>query len=274
MTASSVLGRQVGHPEHYSPDVLEAIPRAAQRARLGIDGTPPFYGADLWTAWELSWLEPGGKPRVAVARLSVPSHSPAIVESKSLKLYLNSLYQTVFDEPDAVKQRIATDLSERLGAEIGVELLLPAHWHEPLSPPPGECLDDQPVDCQHYQPAPELLRQADGATEQWVQRCWHSHLLRSRCPVTEQPDWATVWIEWHGPELDSQALLQYLVSFRQHQDFHEQCVERIFLDLWQRFEPRQLLVGARFLRRGGIDINPVRSSEPVLAVADMRLFRQ
>lgn len=265
-----VLGRAVEYPEHYAPDVLEAIPRAAQRAQLGLDDELPFHGADLWTAWELSWLDTRGKPQVAVAQLEIPCDSPAIVESKSLKLYLNGFYQARFASSAEVQQRIATDLGDRLGAAVQVRLLPPSAWIAAVAQPPGASLDEQEVECHHYHPAPELLVCRG---DDIVQRCWHSHLLRSLCPVTGQPDWATLCIDWQGPDLDTAALLRYIVSFRQHQDFHEQCVERIFLDLWRGFSPQYLSVTARYLRRGGIDINPVRRSDRG-ACPDMRLFRQ
>jgi len=269
----SLLGRQVAAPERYSPEVLEAIPRAPQRQRLGLGSALPFSGADLWTGWELSWLAPGGKPRVAVVRLVIPADSPAMVESKSLKLYLNSFNQEVLDD-EVVRERIARDVGRCVGDDVEVTLALPNDWYQPLTALPGLCLDDQDVACSHYRPAPELLALAPGASQSaQLPGSWHSHLLRSLCPVTGQPDWATVWIDWHGPRLAPESLLQYLVSFRQHQDFHEHCVERIFADLWQRFRPQRLEVGARYLRRGGLDINPVRASQAGPWV-DRRLYRQ
>lgn len=264
------LGREVDYPAQYAPELLYPLSRMEYRESFGLDGSLPFHGWDLWTAWELSWLDPRGKPRVAVARLAVPCDSPAIIESKSLKLYLNSFYQTSFADAAAVEVRIADDLSQRIGTPVTVELLLPGHWANASESLPGTCLDDLELDCSHYQPAPVLL---GGGGCETVRRRWYSHLLRTLCPVTGQPDWATVLIDWHGPDLDPAALLRYLVSFRQHQGFHEQCVERIFMDLWRRFRPAVLTVEARFLRRGGIDINPLRSSRP-LPARDRRLFRQ
>lgn len=267
----SPLGRDVDYSEHYDASLLFALPRRDQRQRLGLGSELPFHGWDLWTAWELSWLDALGKPRIAVARIAVPCDSPCIVESKSLKLYFNSLYQTTFVSPAAVRQCIATDLGQCVGADVQVELLSPSDWfRNPLQEPVGQCVDELEVACEHYQPAPELLKTL---SDQTVQRSWHSHLLRSRCPVTGQPDWGSLQIDWQGPDLDPASLLRYIVSFRRHQDFHEQCVERIFMDLNLRFSPEALTVQARYLRRGGIDINPVRSLQPI-PPTDLRWFRQ
>ncbi len=275
----SPLGRVSAYAERYDPSLLFPIARAAKRAEIGIGGTLPFMGADLWTAFELSWLNPRGKPQVAMAHITVPCESPNIVESKSFKLYLNSFNQQVFESADALKQCLRRDLSAALwrgsdqtGAP-GVRLLLPPEWaSEQVHTWDGLSLDRLDVECTERQPAPELL-QADHAMP-LVQEVLLSDLLKSNCLVTGQPDWASVRIAYTGAPIDQAGLLRYLVSFRQHNEFHEQCVERIFTDLMARCRPTKLSVLARYSRRGGIDINPWRTSHPQPLPANGRLARQ
>ncbi|MDX9873620.1 MAG: NADPH-dependent 7-cyano-7-deazaguanine reductase QueF [Spongiibacteraceae bacterium] len=270
----SPLGKTTSYDLPYDPGLLFPIARAESRARIGLEQTLPFSGWDLWNAWELSWLDPHGKPRIAWGQFVVPADSPNLIESKSLKLYLNSLNQTRFADLTVVAELIAADLTACAGAEVEVALYEPDEWPQVVSQPAGYCLDDLPVAIDRYEPAPELLRADD---TRLVHEQLFSRLLRSRCPVTGQPDWGTVEIDYEGPALDRAGLLAYLVSYRLHQDFHEQCVERIFLELLRHCRPARLTVHARYLRRGGLDINPWRSNAPSAATAPLprgRLFRQ
>lgn len=257
--SASPLGRQVGYPDRIDPGQLFAIERADTRSGLAAGGAPPPFGEDRWTAWELSWLDARGKPEVAVGRLVIPAGSPRLVESKSLKLYLNGFAQSRFDNAAAVATRIRTDLRGLCGAAVKVELLTGAAidgW--PLQPPAGTSLDGQAITIDHYGPVePGLLAAGTG---QGVEETLVSRLFRSLCPVTGQPDWADIQIRYRGPAIDHAGLLRYLVSFRQHREFHEQCVERIHVDLLRRCRPQALMVHARFTRRGGLDINPWRAT--------------
>lgn len=275
----SPLGRTVEHVEQVDPGLLYPIDRAEARTPLGLGAALPFVGADLWTAYELSWLNPRGKPQLAIAHITVPCESPKLIESKSLKLYLGSYAQTVIASVDELQQRLRADLAEALWrgdarqGSIGLKLVLPeAFENERIREPQGLSLDRLDLDCSHYQPAPELLR-AD-PTQAMVHETLYSRLLRSRCPVTGQPDWGTVELSYAGHPIDQAGLLAYIVSFRQHPDFHEACVERIFLDVMARCRPARLSVLARYTRRGGLDINPWRSSHPQPLPANVRQARQ
>ena len=271
----SPLGRPISHVESYTPGLLFAIDRAPKRAEIGLaaGATLPFTGADLWSAYELSWLNPRGKPVVALAQFIVPCESPAIVESKSLKLYLNSYTMSRFDSPAMVRDTIQRDLSAAFGAHVGVKLILPdAFVDQRMDELDGLSLDRLDLDCDRYTPAPELLS-ADH-TQAIVSECFTSNLLKSNCLVTGQPDWGSVMIDYTGSPIDQAGLLRYLVSFRQHNEFHEQCVERIFMDLWARCRPTRLQVLARYTRRGGLDINPFRTSWPQALPRNVRTARQ
>jgi 7-cyano-7-deazaguanine reductase len=267
------LGRVVGYDANYDPGLLFPIPRQDGRQRLGLDNARlPFTGVDVWNAYELSWLDPAGKPQVAWGEFRFAATTPAIVESKSFKLYLNSLNQHCFADVTAVADTLRCDLSSCVGDGVEVELHLPTSWEQfPPQPPDGQCLDDLPVNIDRYEPAPEFLRITSAG--KIVSRKLFSRLLRSRCPVTGQPDWGTVQIAYSGAEIDESGLLAYIVSFRQHQDFHEHCVERMFVDIQARCAPQQLSVYARYLRRGGLDINPYRSTDP-RPPANSRWFQQ
>lgn len=276
----SQLGRAAPRVEQYDPALLFAMPRRDRRLEIGIAARLPFFGADLWTAFELSWLNLRGRPQIAIAHIVVPCESTHIVESKSLKLYLNSLQNSRFGSADAVRECIRRDLSQAVwhgGAvqqTIGVRLLLPEVFdREPVHEMDGLSLDRLDIECDRYQPAPELLRAAHD--EQPVtDEVLVSNLLKSNCLVTGQPDWGTVQIRYSGPQIEQGGLLQYIVSFRDHHEFHEQCVERIFMDIWSRCKPTKLSVHARYLRRGGIDINPLRTSHPQALPANVRTARQ
>lgn len=255
---ASPLGRETAYCSAYTPDLLFPIPRQEKRSELGLrPDALPFTGFDLWNAYELSWLNPKGKPVVAVARFRFPAESPRLVESKSLKLYLNSLNQSRFDDAGIVRDLIGKDLSAAAGSPVIVELdTLGQRPFRQTSYPDGVPLDDLDVSISHYQPAPELL-EAGGTV---VRETLYSHLLKSNCLVTGQPDWATVVVSYEGPAMDRAGLLRYIVSFREHNEFHEQCVERMFCDIRTRCQPHSLAVWARYTRRGGLDINPFRST--------------
>ncbi|MBA4743603.1 MAG: NADPH-dependent 7-cyano-7-deazaguanine reductase QueF [Azoarcus sp.] len=259
--AASPLGRAVAYRDTYAPDLLFPIERALKRAELGFAaGAPlPFVGEDLWNAYEVSWLNRRGKPVVALGRFTVPAASPRLIESKSLKLYLNSLNQTSFDDCEVVRATIATDLSAAAGASVEVVL-------EPLSDFPrrrfaeadGALIDVLDVAIDAYAPQPEVLS-ADFAAPS-VEETLYSHLLKSNCLVTGQPDWGTVCVRYRGPRIERENLLRYVVSFRTHDEFHEQCVERMFRDILAACRPERLAVWARYTRRGGLDINPFRAT--------------
>ena len=253
------LGRQTEYPTTVDPSVLFAVARAEARAAIGLSaGALPFTGVDMWNAWEFSWLDARGLPHVAVLRLTVPCTSPNIVESKSLKLYLGGYAITPFTGPEAVRARVERDVSACVGTKIAVTLL-DAHDVERagIAALSGESLDGQRIETESYgPPRPELLV-ASGA---WVEEALSTRLFRSLCPVTGQPDWASVVLRYRGPGIDHAGLLRYFVSYRRHPDFHEACVERIFTDVMTRCAPEGLCVYARFLRRGGIDINPWRAT--------------
>jgi len=272
--ADSSLGKAVCYVSEHDPSLLFALPRQPQRTALGLSGERlPFTGADLWTGYELSWLTPRGKPQVALVQFTVPCESPHIVESKSFKLYLNSLTMTRFESADAVRATLVQELSAAFGARIGVKLILPEAFDaQPIHELSGVNLDRLDIDCDRYQPAPDLLSAA--LDEQPVSETLTSHLLKSNCPVTGQPDWASLQIDYTGPQIDQPGLLQYLVSFRDHNGFHEDCVERIFMDLWTRCQPTKLQVYARYTRRGGLDINPWRTSHPAAMPPTARTARQ
>ena len=267
----SPLGKSVAYGERYDPGLLFSIERAPQRAALGLGEPLPFSGADLWTAYELSWLDPRGKPEVAIGVFRVPADSPRIVESKSLKLYLNSFSQTPFDSAVAVGRAIAADLGAAFGAAVAAELVGPREFGRlRLAELEGESIDDLAIEVHDYAPRPDLLA-ADGPA---VEETLVSHLFKSNCPVTGQPDWGSVQVRYRGPRIDRAGLLRYLVSYRRHAVFHEHCVERIFVDLHERCHPGKLTVYARFTRRGGIDINPFRSDWEPAPRAGVRTARQ
>ena len=275
----SQLGKSSAYVDQYDPTLLFPIPRATKRAEIGVTGTPVFFGADLWTAFELSWLNLKGKPQVALAHITVPAESTHIVESKSFKLYLNSFNNTRIDSVDDVRQRIRDDISQAVWhggsvqARVGIKILLAEEFDkEPLHELDGLNLDRMDLECTRYQPAPDLLTATQD--EAPVTDTFVSHLLKSNCLVTGQPDWGSVQISYTGPQIDQAGLLQYIVSFRNHNEFHEQCVERIFMDIWTRCKPTKLTVYARYTRRGGLDINPWRTSHPGVAPSNIRTARQ
>ncbi len=276
----SQLGRRSAYVDQYDASLLFPIARATQREAMGIaNDALPFFGADLWTAFELSWLNPRGKPQLAIAHFTIPCETPNIIESKSFKLYLNSFNSTVFASADEVRERLRADLSEATwrgsdrSAGIGVRLIAPeAFDQEPVHELDGLNLDRLEIECTHYQPTPELLSAAHG--EPPVNETLTSRLLKSNCLVTGQPDWGSVQIRYSGPPIDQAGLLAYIVSFRNHNEFHEPCAERIFNDIWLRCRPNKLAVYARYTRRGGLDINPFRTSWPQALPPNVRTARQ
>jgi 7-cyano-7-deazaguanine reductase len=275
----SQLGKASAYVDQYDPTLLFPIPRADKRSEIGIESTPPFFGADIWTAFELSWLNQRGKPQVALAHITIPAETPNIIESKSFKLYLNSFNNTRFSDVDEVLRCLRKDIAEAAwqGAatqSVGVRLISPEQFdREPVYELDGLSLDRLDVECSLYQPAPELLATAP-AEEGMVTEVLVSNLLKSNCLVTGQPDWGSVQISYTGLPIIQEGLLQYLVSFRNHNEFHEQCVERIFMDIWTRCKPTKLTVYARYTRRGGLDINPFRTSHPQGLPANTRTARQ
>lgn len=279
----SQLGKASAYIDQYDAALLFPIARAGKREEIGIEAAPPFFGADMWSAFELSWLNPKGKPQVALAHFTIPCESRNIIESKSFKLYLNSFNNTRFADFDAVKTRLRADLTEAVWrgqgpdagvpASIGVTLRGPELFdQEPVHELDGLNLDRLDIECTRYTPAPELLIVTPD--EQPVSEVLVSNLLKSNCLVTGQPDWGSVQIRYTGDQIDQGGLLQYLVSFRNHNEFHEQCVERIFMDIWTRCKPTQLTVYARYTRRGGLDINPFRTSHPQALPRTIRTARQ
>ncbi len=261
------LGRQVAYPRHYDPALLYPIARALGRAEIGLGDTLPFVGVDRWYGYELSWLDARGKPVVATLTLEVPATTPQLVESKSLKLYLNSFNATRFDDADAVLARISEDLSRAAGGAVAARFGIPAaQAHDDAT-----CIDDLDVTVDAYGPpdATLLSAHADEAEEALL-----SHLLKSNCPVTGQPDWASLRIAYRGPRIDRAGLLRYIASFRDHCEFHEQCVERVFVDVLARCRPRSLSVEARYTRRGGLDINPWRGTPDRAPPPPARELRQ
>ena len=268
-TAGSPLGRDTAYPSGYDPGLLYPIPRAPARAQLGIAGALPFVGVDRWQAFELSWLDLRGKPHVATATLQVPASSPHLVESKSLKLYLNSLNAARFANAEAVQACIEADLSAAAGAPVTL-----AFGVAPMDATTGDTtsIDDLDITIDHYGPPDAALLQADPSNV--VEETLSSALLKSNCPVTGQPDWADVTIAYRGPRIDRAGLLRYIVSFREHAGFHEQCVEQLFVDLLARCAPTALSVEARYTRRGGLDINPWRGTPGSTPPAPRRTLRQ
>lgn len=270
--SNSPLGREVSYVSTYTPSLLHSIPRSDARNQLrGLADDLPFHGEDVWNCYELSWLSEKGGPRGAVLRIQVPISSQAIVESKSLKLYLNSFAQTRFANIAEVQKTLDSDLMLAFRGPVMIELSEPDQMGNAATGLPGECLDQMEVDVDTFALDADLLSPPEPDTH--LSKSWYTHLFRSLCPVTGQPDWASLLIEYAGPRFDVDGLYRYLVSYREHPGFHEATIEQIFLDLQNRYEPSSLAVYGRFLRRGGVDINPYRSMHPGPA-PDLRVARQ
>lgn len=271
--AHAPLGKQTIYPTYYQPDLLFAIPRATNRANLGVSEPLPFSGCDVWNAYELSWLNGKGKPQIAYAQFSFPCESPKLIESKSFKLYLNSFNHTTIDSVDDVKNFLVHDLSQAAGAKVNVKIFPEANIS--VSQFAGLCLDDLDVDCDIYSPHPQYLT----TIEEEVSEIVFSDLLKSNCPITGQPDWASIQIAYRGKKIQHENLLKYIISYRNHEKFHEDCIERIFMDITERCAPLQLCIHARYTRRGGLDINPYRASHAcdmshAAKLDNIRLWRQ
>ena len=275
-----ILGQSTSYPKTYAPDMLYPIARALGRAKLALPADALSIGMDWWQVFEMSWLNSQGISQVAMARLAIPATSDYIVESKSLKLYFNSLNFTEFDNQQAVKATVEKDLSACLKTDVTLEIFEVNIANSlPISAPQGDCIDNA-LDIIGKKIAivsdvnPSSLTVANHGASNSQLQILHSHLLRSNCPVTNQPDWGTLEIQIDSQAIDRAGLLEYILSFRQHNGFHEQCVEQIFSDLTQAFAPKTLMVRAWYTRRGGIDINPCRVSDISLLPPPSRLNRQ
>ncbi len=270
----SPLGKTSAYQSQYAPELLFLIPRLQKREEIGLGtGTLPFFGVDIWNAYELSWLNMRGKPQVAIATITAPADSPNIVESKSFKLYLNSFNQTRLAGTDALAELLRQDLSAAFGAPVHVTITTPdAFGSLAMGELEGSLLDRLDVEIDQYVPSPELL--SANMDEAPVEETLVSHLLKSNCLVTGQPDWGTVQIRYVGPQIDQEGLLKYLIGFREHNEFHEQCVERIFMDVLRQCKPTKLAVYARYTRRGGLDINPWRANFSTGKPSNLRTARQ
>jgi 7-cyano-7-deazaguanine reductase len=254
------LGKPTEYISRYNPQLLTPVPRSLNRDLLPLEGRElPFVGVDFWTAYELSWLNHKGKPQVALGIFEVPANSVNLVESKSFKLYLNSFN----DEPltmNELQARIQKDISSVAGEPVKFHLCSIDGDDLLISKPRGTCIDTLDIECNDYQVTANLL--ANTESEQIITETLYSNLLKSNCLITSQPDWATVTVSYTGQGICHESLLRYVISYRNHNEFHEHCVERMFVDIWQQCRPQKLTVKARYTRRGGLDINPVRSSEP------------
>ena len=269
----SPLGKPVVYSDQHDPSLLFPIARAEQRAAIGIGAELPFIGVDVWNAYELSWLDGRGRPRAALAEFRVPANSPRLIESKSFKLYLNSYMQTRVADTETLRNDLVHDLSAAAGAPVSAVLTLASSAHgAKIEQLVGDLIDDMPIEINYYGPPNPALLDCD--PERIVDETLVSHLLKSNCPVTGQPDWASVQIAYRGARIDRDGLLRYLVSYRQHSDFHETCVERIFMDLLRECAPAKLAVYARYTRRGGLDINPFRASPGLPFPGNPRSARQ
>ena len=272
--SNAPLGKTSANPDKYSPELLYPIPRSTHRALLQYGNTLPFMGVDIWNAYELSWLGPRGKPEVAIAQIEIPFDSPFMIESKSLKLYLNSLNYERFSSTEEVKLRISKDLSDAAKSNVSITLFDPQSWSQ-LS---FENLEGTSLDRLDVQIEPQDLPNRDWLSSEInaapVEEILFSHLLRSNCPVTGQPDWASIIISYTGPAINQENLLRYIISYRNHQEFHEHCVEKIFCDIKAKCKTAKLSVYARYTRRGGLDINPFRTDFNTAWPKNKRLARQ
>lgn len=267
------LGQKMEYASQYDRTLLQPVPRALNRDGLGITQNQPFtIGADIWTAYEISWLNEKGLPQVAIADIYLDYQSQNLIESKSFKLYLNSFNQSKFADFTAVQQTMQRDLSECAQGDVKVRLNPVAVYDsQKINHLQGDCIDEQNIEITSYEFNADWLK--DCVSDEIVEEKLVSHLLKSNCLITNQPDWGTLHIHYVGKKIDHEKLLRYVVSFRQHNEFHEQCVERIFCDLMHYAKPEKLTVYARYTRRGGLDINPFRSNFENLP-ENLRLARQ
>ncbi|WOT04257.1 NADPH-dependent 7-cyano-7-deazaguanine reductase QueF [Shewanella youngdeokensis] len=253
------LGKSTGYQEQYDASLLQGVPRKLNRDAIGLTNELPFHGCDIWTGYELSWLNAKGKPMVAIAEFNLAFNSQNLIESKSFKLYLNSFNQTRFENVQTVQATLTKDLSECAKGEVGVKVVEPKHFNQQrVVELPGTCIDDLDIEVDDYSFNSDILN--DSIDDKvMVAETLTSNLLKSNCLITSQPDWGSVMIRYQGPRINREKLLRYLISFRQHNEFHEQCIERIFVDLKRYCQCAKLTVYARYTRRGGLDINPYRS---------------
>jgi 7-cyano-7-deazaguanine reductase len=257
----SELGKKSQYISEYNPEILFPIPRQIKRDEIGINANQlPFYGYDCWNHYEVSWLNSKNKPQIAIAEIVYDCHSPNIIESKSLKLYFNSFNNTNIDDLETLTSIIKKDLSARIGAEVKINIftLQEAQNYYQCEVLKGICLDELDITMQSFELNPQILKTESSETKEIL----YSNLLKSNCLVTFQPDWGSVQIEYQGPKIDRESLLQYILSFRNHNEFHEQCIERIFIDIMKHCKPQHLSVLGRYTRRGGLDINPFRTTDP------------
>lgn len=265
------LGKPSSYLDQYQPDLLFTIPRHINREALGIQGTLPFQGNDIWNAYEVSWLNAKGKPIVAAAEFIIPCESSHLIESKSFKLYLNSFNNTSFDSWETVQKLLMHDISKAVNASVMVKLIPLAKASQQIDCCfQGNCLDDLDIVCDTYLTQPQFLK----TVNEDITETLYSDLLKSNCLVTGQPDWGSIQISYSGKKIDHEGLLKYIVSFRNHHEFHEQCVEKMFIDILTQCAPEKLFVYARYTRRGGIDINPYRTNYVVKEIGNSRLSRQ
>ena len=264
------LGKATEYRETYTPELLQAVPRSMNRVELNLTTELPFFGTDRWNGYELSWLNSKGKPQVAIMRCEVPASSPHLVESKSFKLYLNSFNQSHFDSINSVTTVLTKDLSQCAGGPVKVVLFKPTDFFQmKISSFDAVSIDDLDIEVKEYQLDTSNLT----ASGKQIEENLTSDLLKSNCLITNQPDWGSVFIRYQGQQINHEGLLRYLISFRQHNEFHEQCVERIFCDIMANCKPNKLSVYARYTRRGGLDINPFRSNFEII-YPEVRLARQ
>jgi len=254
---NSQLGKKTEYIATYTPSLLFPIARDEKRNEINVPANLPFTGFDIWNAFEISWLNAAGKPCIAIAEFFIPCESECLIESKSFKLYLNSFNQERFESAKEVETTLISDLSKSTGANVKVNIILPSEFHKlTFKEPEGVCLDDLEFECDVYEINSSFLKTNNIKTNETL----FSNLLKSNCLVTGQPDWASIQIRYTGNQIDHEGLLRYLISFRNHNEFHEQCVERIFMDITNACQPEKLTVYARYTRRGGLDINPFRSN--------------
>ncbi|OBT16859.1 NADPH-dependent 7-cyano-7-deazaguanine reductase QueF [Vibrio sp. UCD-FRSSP16_10] len=259
--AGLTLGQKTQYSSQYDPTLLQPVPRSLNRDDLQLGETLPFKGQDIWTLYELSWLNSNGLPQVAVGEVAIPASSPNLIESKSFKLYLNSYNQTQFSNWDEVQKQLVCDLSICAGSDVSVTLSKVQDFNQqPIVDMQGDCIDEQDITITEYEFSADYLKSSvSDDSQENISEILHSHLLKSNCLITNQPDWGSVEIRYTGKKINQEALLRYLVSFREHNEFHEQCVERIFTDITRYCHPESLSVYARYTRRGGLDINPYRT---------------
>lgn len=278
------LGKDVAYPDTYDAGLLFPVARQLKRDELGLSQELPFHGGDFWNAYEMSWLNAKGKPQVAIGVFEFAHDSVNIIESKSFKLYLNSFNQTRFESWEKVANVLQADLEAAAEGAVSVKLftLKEFHLQTPIIQPEAILIDELDAEITDYDYAPSLLRVDEGSGSGVVKESLQSDLLKSNCLITSQPDWATILIDYKGPRICHEGLLKYLISYRNHNEFHEQCVERVFVDIMQYCQPQELTVYARYTRRGGLDINPWRSnvkssllsSAPSFHLSNQRLVRQ